>query len=67
MNDVDGAASAGFGGAVLWNSAPRDGCVFDFQEVAMEILASRGRRRQTRRMVFFFTRCRDRARTVSNL
>ena len=47
VNDVDGAASAGFGGAVLWNSAPRDGCVFDFQEVAMEILASRGRRRQS--------------------
>ena len=43
VNDVDGAARAGFGGAVLWNSAPREGCVFDFQEVAMEILASRGR------------------------
>ena len=41
VNDVDGAARAGFGGAVLWNSAPRNGCVFDFQELAMEILASR--------------------------
>ena len=43
VNDVDGATRAGFGGAVLWNSAPRRGCVFDFQEVAAEILASRGR------------------------
>ena len=41
VNDVDGAARAGFGGAMLWNSAPRNGCVFDFQELAMEILASR--------------------------
>jgi 3'(2'), 5'-bisphosphate nucleotidase len=41
VNDVDGASIAGFGGAMLWNSAPRNGCVFDFQELAMEILESR--------------------------
>ena len=41
VNDVSGAFGAGFGGALLWNSALREGCAFDFQEVACEILQTR--------------------------
>lgn len=41
LNDVEGARRAGFGAALLWSSEQKPGNVFDFAELADEILAGR--------------------------
>jgi FMN phosphatase YigB (HAD superfamily) len=43
VNDVRGAVGAGFGAALLWSPEMREGCAFDFEEVADEIIEGRTR------------------------
>ena len=43
VNDVRGAVGAGFGAALLWSPEMREGCTFDFEEVADEIIEGRMR------------------------
>ena len=41
MNDVEGAVGAGFGGALMFAPEMREGNVYDFTELADEIIESR--------------------------
>ena len=43
VNDVQGARAAGFGAALLWNSALKVGNAFDFGELADEIIAGQSK------------------------